>query len=80
MRDVINTEESYENARQVEWYEGEHRTRNRRENMVLETHKRTVETWKCETAVACAGRNHSNQGLPAIRAPRQASARGATLR
>jgi hypothetical protein len=27
MHDVVGAEEAYENVRQVEWYEGEHRTR-----------------------------------------------------
>jgi len=40
--DVVGAEEAYKNVRQVEGHEGEHRTRGRRENIALETHKRTV--------------------------------------
>jgi hypothetical protein len=56
MHGVIGAEEAYENVRQVEWHEGKHRTRGRRENIVLETHERTVAARKWRTGVACAGR------------------------
>ena len=56
VRDVVGGEEAYENVRQVEWYEGESRTHGRRENIVLETHERTVGARKGRTGVACAGR------------------------
>ena len=50
VRDVVSAEEASENVRQVMGYEGEHRTRNRRENIVLETHKGTVTTWNRKRA------------------------------
>jgi len=56
VRNVVGAEEAYENIRQVEGHEGEHRTRGRRENIALETHKRTVAARKRRTRVACAGR------------------------
>ena len=54
--DVVGAEEVYEDVRQVERHEGEHRTRGRREDIVLETHKRTVAALKGRAGVACAGR------------------------
>ena len=56
MHGVIGAEEAYENVRQLEWHGEVRRTCDGRENIVLETNKRTVTVRKWRTDVAGAGR------------------------
>ena len=56
VRDVVDTEMAYENVRQVEWHEGEHHTRSRREDVMRKTHQMSMAVQKWRMGVACARR------------------------